>query len=70
MTGGFAMDKNFVLIVKYECGQCAFLTNTIELDQAIAEFKAEQQRKFKDSVMFKDFSLPIITSAEIYQIYK
>lgn len=64
------MDKNFVLIVKYECGQCAFLTDTIELDQAIAEFKAEQQRKFKDSVMFKDFSLPIITSAEIYQIYK
>ena len=64
------MDKNFVLIVKYECGQWAFLTDTIELDQAIAEFKAEQQKKFKDSVMFKDFSLPIITSAEIYQIYK
>lgn len=64
------MNKNFVLIVKYECGQCAFLTNTVELDKALDEFREAQKEKYKDSVMFKDFSFPIITSAEIYQIYK
>ena len=64
------MSKNFVLIIRYECGQCAFLTDTPELDKALTEFREEQQKKFKDSVMFKDFSLPMILSAEIHQVYK
>ena len=64
------MDKHFVLIVRYECGQCAFLTDTMDIDKAITEFKQLQQIKFKDSVMFKDFKLPVITSAEILPLYK
>ena len=64
------MEKHFVLILRYECGQCAFLTDTMEIDKAIAEFKKLQQTKFKDSVMFKDFQLPVITSAEILTLYR
>ena len=68
--GDMNVDKYFVLIVRYECGQCAFLTDTMEIDKALAEFKEVQKIKFKDSVMFKDFNLPVITSAEILPLYK
>ena len=63
-------DKRFALIVRYECGQCVFLTNTMDLDKAISEFREEQRKKFKDSVTFKDFKLPMIISAEILLLYK
>lgn len=66
----YDMDKHFVLIIRYECGQCAYLTDTMEIDKALAEFKETQKIKFKDSVMFKDFNLPVITSAEILPLYK
>ena len=44
--------------------------DTMEIDKALAEFKETQKIKFKDSVMFKDFNLPVITSAEILPLYK
>ena len=63
-------DKRFALVVKYECGQCVFLTDTMDLSKAIAELREEQKLKYKDSTMFKDFTLPMITSAEIIPVYK
>lgn len=64
------MNKRFALIVRYECGQCVYLTDTMDLDKALTEFREVQKKKCKDSMMFKDFNLPIITSAEIMLIYK
>ena len=63
-------NKRYVLIVKYECGQCAFLTNNMDLDVALSEFREVQKQRCKDSLMFKDFNLPVITSAEILLLYK
>lgn len=63
-------DKRFALIVRYECGQCVYLTDTFELDAALKEFRDLQKSRCKDSLMFKDFNLPVITSAEIIPLYK
>ena len=63
-------DKRFALIVRYECGQCVYLTNTFDLDVALKEFRDIQKRKCEGSLMFKDFNLPVITSAEILPLYK
>ena len=68
--GGIYMSKRFALIVRYECGQCVYLTDTMDLDKALAEFREVQRKKCEGSLMFKDFHLPIITSAEIMLVYK
>lgn len=64
------MDKRFALIVRYECGQCVYLTDKMDLEEALTEFRKVQSEKFQSSMMFKDFGLPVITSAEITLIYK
>ena len=61
-------DKKFVLIVRYECGSCAFLTNTCELEVALKEFRKAQEKRFKSSSGFKSFSLPVIVSAELLNL--
>lgn len=62
------MEKNFVLIVKYECGESAFLTDTPDLIKALDEYN--KQRLAMLNEQSKHFSLPIIREAHIYRLFK
>ena len=61
-------DKNFVLIVKYECGESGFLTNQADLPLALQEYNEIRLKQLEEHS--KHFSLPIIKEAKLYRIFK
>ena len=61
-------DKNFVLIVKYECGESGFLTNQPDLSLALQEYNEIRLKQLEEHS--KHFSLPIIKEAKLYRIFK
>ena len=61
-------DKNFVLIVKYECGESGFLTNQPDLSLALQEYNEIRLKQFEEHSKY--FSLPIIKEAKLYRIFK
>lgn len=62
------MDKRFALVVRYECGSCVFLTNTFDLEKALAEFREVQEKRFASNLKYKSFSLPTVISAELLNV--
>lgn len=60
--------KNFVLVIKYECGESAYLTNEPDLLSALTEY-VENRNKLMTS-QAKDFALPQIREAKLYRLYK
>ena len=61
-------DKNFVLIVKYECGESGFLTNQPDLPLALQEYNEIRLKQLEEHS--KHFSLPIIKEAKLYRLFK
>ena len=61
-------DKNFVLIVKYECGESGFLTNQPDLPLALQEYNEIRLKQLEEHSKY--FSLPIIKEAKLYRIFK
>ena len=61
-------DKNFVLIVKYECGESGFLTNQPDLSLALQEYNEIRLKQLEEHSKY--FSLPIIKEAKLYRIFK
>lgn len=61
-------DKNFVLIVKYECGESGFLTNQPDLFLALQEYNEIRLKQLEEHSKY--FSLPIIKEAKLYRIFK
>ena len=61
-------DKNFVLIVKYECGESGFLTNQQDIPLALQEYNEIRLKQFEEHSKY--FSLPIIKQAKLYRIFK
>lgn len=62
------MEKNFVLVVKYECGESAFLTDTPDLIKALDEYNKQRMAMLNEQS--KHFSLPIIKEAHVYRLFK
>ena len=64
------MKKHFVLLVKYVSGECAFLTDTPNLQRALREFDIIRKKDMSDSVLFdKSTALPEVQSAKLVRIY-
>ena len=63
------MDKNFVLIIEYESGESAFLTNTPDLQKALAEYTTQLKEKW-GKTNFKNCDLPDIKKAHIVRVWK
>ena len=61
-------DKNFVLIVKYECGESGFLTNQPDLPLALQEYNEIRLKQLEEHSKY--FSIPIIKEAKLYRIFK
>ena len=61
-------DKNFVLIVKYECGESGFLTNQADLPLALQEYNDVCLKQLEG--YSKYFSLPFIKEAKLYRLFK
>ena len=62
--------KHFVLLVKYVSGECAFLTDTPNLQRALKEFEIVRKRDISDSVLFdKSMALPEVQSARIVKLF-
>ena len=61
-------DKNFVLIIKYECGESGFLTNQPDLPLALQEYNEIRLKQLEEHSKY--FSLPIIKEAKLYRIFK
>ena len=64
------MNKRFALVIEYTCGKCVFLTDSFDIEKALKEFREEQEKKFKGSLNFKDFTVPPVISAEILPLCK
>ena len=43
-------DKNFVLIVKYECGESGFLTNQADLPLALQEYNEIRLKQLEENI--------------------
>lgn len=61
-------DKNYVLIVTYECGESGFLTNQPDLPNALKEYNDLRMKMLQDQS--KSFSVPLILGAKLYRIFK
>jgi len=61
-------EKNFVLVVQYECGESAFLTNQPELPAALKEYTDLRMKLLKDQS--KSFTMPLILGARLYRLFK
>lgn len=59
---------NYVLMVKYECGESAFLTDTPDLIKALNEYNTQRMALLNEQS--KHFSLPMIREARIMRIFK
>ena len=63
------MDKHFILLVEYASGECAFPTDTDDIQKALSEFQEEVKASFPKALEDKAFSLPQIISARIVKLY-
>jgi hypothetical protein len=64
------IKKHFVLVVKYISGECAFLTDTPNLQRALKEFDIIRKKDVSDSVLFdKSTALPEVQSAKLVRLY-
>ncbi len=64
------MKKHFVLLVTYVSGECAFLTDTPNLQRALKEFDLVRKKQVSDSVLFdKSMALPEVQSAKIVRLF-
>ena len=64
------MKKHFVLLVKYVSGECAFLTDTPNLQRALKEFDIVRKKDMSDSVLFdKSMALPEVQSAKLVRLF-
>ena len=61
-------EKNFVLVVKYECGESAFLTNQPDLPMALKEYTDLRMKLLQDQS--KSFAMPLILGAKLYRLFK
>ena len=61
-------EKNYVLIVKYECGESGFLTNQPDLPNALKEYNDLRMKMLQDQS--KSFSMPLILGAKLYRLFK
>lgn len=61
-------EKNYVLIVKYECGESGFLTNQPDLPNALKEYNDLRMKMLRDQS--KSFSMPLILGAKLYRLFK
>ena len=61
-------EKNYVLIVKYECGESGFLTNQPDLPHALKEYNDLRMKLLQDQS--KSFSMPLILGAKLYRLFK
>lgn len=61
-------DKNYVLIVKYECGESGFLTNQPDLPNALKEYTDLRMKQLQDQS--KCFPMPLIREAHLYRVFK
>ena len=59
---------NYVLIVKYECGESGFLTNQPDLPNALKEYNDIRLKMLQDQS--KSFTMPIILGAKLYRLFK
>lgn len=62
------MEKNFVLVIKYECGESGFLTNTPDLVEALNEYNEKRIAQLENQS--KHFTLPLIKEAKLYRLFK
>lgn len=60
--------KNFVLIVKYECGESGFLTNQPDLILALKEYNDIRMKQLESQS--KNFPIPAIREAKLYRLFK
>lgn len=63
------MIFHYCLIVEYASGECAFPTNTDDIQEALEEFIEKQKESFNSVLGDKAFSLPTIISAKIVKMY-
>lgn len=62
-------SKNFVLVVKYECGESGFLTNQPDLIAALKEYnEARIMSMLEDQPKY--FPVPNILEAKLYRLFK
>jgi hypothetical protein len=61
-------EKNFVLIIKYECGESGFLTNQPDLPNALKEYTDMRIKQLNGQS--KCFPMPLIQEAKLYRIFK
>ena len=62
--------KQFVLLVTYVSGECAFLTSSPNLQKALEEFDKARRKNVSDSVLFdKSTALPEVQSAKLVRLY-
>ena len=61
-------DKNFVLVVKYECGEAGFLTDQPDLPTALKEYTEMRNKMMNDQS--KCCPMPLIKEAHLYRIFK
>lgn len=61
------MNK-FCLIVKYETGECAYITEKPDLLEALREYQMKLELAHSDQC-FKCYALPEIKEAKLVKIY-
>lgn len=61
-------SKNFVLVVKYECGESGFLTNKPDLISALNEYNEARIGMLEDQPKY--FPIPNILEAKLYRLFK
>lgn len=61
-------EKNYVLIVKYECGESGYLTNQSDLSLALKEYTDKRNEMLQNQSKY--YPVPIITEAKLYRLFK
>ena len=62
------MVNKFCLIVKYETGECAYITDKPDLLEALREYTTKLELAHTDQC-FKCYSLPEIKEARLVKVY-
>ena len=62
------MTNKFCLLLKYETGECAYITEKPDLVDALNEYKMKLEEAHADQC-FKCYTLPEIKEAKIVRIH-
>lgn len=59
---------NYVLIIKYECGESGYLTNQPDLILALDEYNNKRMAQLQGQ--HKNFPVPMIREAKLYKVFR